>query len=86
MIHPGEYPVSFFDKPAAGLRNPHFTFRAIEQTGSQFLFELPDLLAQWRLTDVQANRGTSEVQFFRKGNQILQMPQFHFFPQAGAPR
>lgn len=81
MIHPGEYPVSLFDKPSSGFRYPHFTFRPLKQSGSQFLFELPDLLAEWRLTDVQANRSPPEVQFFREGDQILQMPQFHFFPR-----
>ena len=51
--------------------------RSLEELNAEFLFQLPDLLTQWRLADVQAYGGTAEVQFFSHRHEIPQMSKLH---------
>ncbi len=50
---------------------------AFQQNYAQFIFQLLDLPAQWRLGDVQANGGAGEVEGFTQHLEIAQMTQFH---------
>src|SRR5688572_18264453 len=53
----------------------HLPFRTVEQLDPQLLFELPNLLTEWRLTDVKALGGASEVQAVSDGNDIPKVPE-----------
>ncbi len=50
---------------------------ALQQNHAQFIFQLLDLPAQWRLGDVQANGGAGEVEGLTQHLEIAQMTQFH---------
>jgi hypothetical protein len=48
----------------------YFTLRSLKELDAEFLLELSDLLAQGRLTDVQAYCGAAEVQFLSYGDKV----------------
>jgi hypothetical protein len=50
---------------------------AIQQWCADHFLELTDLLAEGRLRGTQAGRRAREVQFFRNGDEIAEMAQFH---------
>jgi hypothetical protein len=52
----------------------------LKKLNAEFFLELPDLLAQRRLTDIQPQSGAAEMQFFGYGDQIAQVAQFHDKP------
>jgi hypothetical protein len=67
MIHLAEDLLRFGDDPFPGLRQPDFPLCPIEKSDAEFFFQLPDLLAQRRLTDAQPDGGAAKVQLFRYG-------------------
>ena len=65
MIDASENDASLFDKPPPRFGKAHFALGPVKETDAEFLFKLPDLLTEWRLANIQSNRGSSEMQFFR---------------------
>jgi len=49
----------------------------IEEAHAEFPFEATNLLTQWRLRDVQALRGSTEVQLFRDSEEIAEVTKLH---------
>jgi hypothetical protein len=49
----------------------------IEEAHAEFLLEATNLLTQWRLRDVQALRGSTEVQLVRDSDEIAEMTKLH---------
>ena len=66
----------FYDQPSS-VGQSHAPLGAIEQSHSEFILELADLLAQGRLRDMQALGGAAEVEFFGDRDEIAQVSQFH---------
>ena len=58
-------------RPASVQLDP--TVRPVEQAAAEVLLEATDLLAEWRLRDVQALRRPTEVQLFRDRHEVLQV-------------
>jgi hypothetical protein len=73
MVDLAQYLMGFADDPLSGFRQANLAFRSLKEPDSEFLFELPDLLTQGRLADVQANGRAAEVKFFGHGDQIPQV-------------
>jgi hypothetical protein len=48
--------------------------RSVQKRNAEFFLKLADLPAQRRLGDVEPLRCLGEMQFFRDGNEISQMP------------
>ena len=48
-----------------------------EEADLEFALQLPNLLREWRLCDVQALGCAAEVQFLRDGSKVSQVTQFH---------
>jgi hypothetical protein len=67
----------FFNDSLSGLRKANLSPRSLEDLDFEFLFQLADLLAQWRLTDVQTYGGAAEVQFLSEYHQVPQVSKFH---------
>ena len=63
------------DEHLAGLGEPHVPIRSLKKLNAEFLFELPDLLAEWRLTDMEALRGLAEMQRISHGDRISEVTQ-----------
>jgi len=63
------------DEHLARLGEPYVPIRSLKKLNAQFLFELPDLLAEWRLTDVQAFGRLSEMQRISDGDRISEVTQ-----------
>jgi hypothetical protein len=49
-----------------------------EQSDLEFALQLPDLLGQWWLRDVQPHCGPAEVQFLGDGAEVSQVAQLHY--------
>src|SRR6185295_6256363 len=77
MIDASENGASLFDEPAPRFGKAHFALSPVKEADAEFLFKLPDLLTERGLANIQSNRGSSEMQFFRDRDEILQVPQFH---------
>ena len=60
------------DPARAGQRNR--PGGAVEQVGSEFSFEFPDLLGHGRLRDHQPLGGPGEAELLRDGHEVLQVP------------
>src|SRR5262245_51129631 len=56
---------------------PDLALRSLKKLNPEFFLELTDLLAQRRLTDVEADCGSAEVQLLRDGDEVSQMTQLH---------
>ena len=52
---------------------------AMKECDGEDFFQPLDLLRQRRLRQVQAFRGAAEVQLFRNGNEVAQVPQLNVF-------
>ncbi len=61
----------------AGVGQRHGAPRALEQPHAQLGLQRADLLAQWRLRDVQALGRAREVQLLGDGDEIAQVAQLH---------
>ena len=73
MVHLTQDLLRLADNPLSCLGQPHFTFRAFEEFDPEFLFKLPDLLAQRRLADAQPDRGAAEVQLLGNRDHVSKM-------------
>ncbi len=73
----GEGAPRFFEHYAAGVGELDAALGAPKQFNAQFVFELPNLLAERWLCDMQVRRRTAEMQFVRDGHEIAQMTKFH---------
>ena len=49
----------------------------VQQDGADFLFQLFDLHAERGLRDVQPFGGPPEGKFFRRRDEVTQVPEFH---------
>jgi hypothetical protein len=61
----GERQPRFNQEGSAGIGQLNSAVGPIEETHAEFPFEATNLLTQWRLRDVQALRGSTEVQLVR---------------------
>src|SRR5215510_1940016 len=72
----------FSNHSLSGFCQANFTLCAREELNAELLFQLPDLLTQRWLADVEPDGSSAEVQFFRDCYEIAQMSKFHSFPQS----
>ena len=80
-------------KNCAGLAGERFTSRSqpnlalgpVDQFRADFRFELPNLLTQRGLTQMQPLGGTAKVQGIGDGKKIAKVAQFHKFPPVKLP-
>ena len=56
---------------------PRATF-ACKEPVTEDLFELADLLREWRLGEMQTERGAAEVQLLGDGDEVAQVAEFDF--------
>ena len=54
------------------------TLCALEERYAKLCLQLLDLLAQWRLRDVQTLRGAAEMQGLGDGDEVSEVPQIQF--------
>ena len=52
MINLSQHLIGFIDNPLSGLRQEYNSLRSLKELDPEFILQLPDLLAQRRLTDV----------------------------------
>ena len=55
----------------------HSSVRPTKQARPDLVLEAADLLAEWRLRDMQARRGAAEMQFFGHGEKGPQVSKLH---------
>jgi hypothetical protein len=77
MIELAKYLVGFGNDALSGFRQADFPLGSMKELDAQVFLELADLLAQGRLTDIEANCRAAEVQLFRQSHERSQMPEFH---------
>jgi hypothetical protein len=65
------------EKRLAKIREANGTAKAIEQAGTEFVFELEDLLRKRRLRDVRLLGRTAETAGFRNGTEVTKLMDFH---------
>ena len=58
-------------------RQLHAAPGAVEQGDAKLPLEVADLLAQWRLRDVEARRRTAEVQLLGDGHEVPEVTKLH---------
>lgn len=68
----------------AGLGQLHALGGAHKQLHAQLFFQLLNLPGERRLRDMQPRRGAADVQLFRHGDEVFQMPEIHVFSPARA--
>jgi hypothetical protein len=73
----GQRQPRFDQEGTAGVRELDSTARATEETDSEVALETTNLLTERRLCDMKARRRSTEVQFFRDGDEIPKMSKFH---------
>jgi hypothetical protein len=73
VLHTRKHLIGFVDHSLPGLCQTYFPFGSLKELNVQFLLQLPDLLTQRGLADVQAYSRTAEVQLFSHRYQIPQM-------------
>jgi hypothetical protein len=73
VLHSRKHLIGLVDHSLPGLCQTYFPFGSLKELNIQFLLQLPDLLTQRRLADVQAYSRTAEVQLFSHRYQIPQM-------------
>jgi len=77
MIELAKYLVGFDNDALSGFRQTDFPLGSMKELDAEVFLELPDLLAQGRLTDIEANCRAAEVQLFRQSHERSQMAEFH---------
>jgi hypothetical protein len=77
MFGLGEDEASLVNECFSRLREVHVAFVAIEEPDPELILELPDLLTQRGLADVEAFGGMTEMQTLRDGDRIAQVSEFH---------
>jgi hypothetical protein len=73
----GESQPRFDQEGSAGICQLNSAVCPIEEANAEFPLEATNLLTQWRLRDVQALRGATEVQLFRDSEEIAEMTKLH---------
>lgn len=68
---------SLQEKGAPGVSELNAAVRPIEEPHAQVLFEPTDLLTEGRLCDVNALRGSTEVEFFRNRDEVPEVTKLH---------
>jgi hypothetical protein len=63
-------------KGSSGVGQGDMMAAAIQELDTDQLFQLANLLAQRRLRGAKARCGAREVEFFRDGHEVPEMPQF----------
>jgi hypothetical protein len=66
--------VRFVYDPLSSLREPDLSFCPVEEFDAEFFLQLPDLLAQGRLADVQPYSRPAEMEFLGDGDEVAQVP------------
>ncbi len=65
------------DEQPSGVGQLDVPFGPVEQRNSQFRFELPNLLAERRLAQMEPLGGPAEVQRVGHGHDVPQMTKLH---------
>jgi hypothetical protein len=73
----GERQPRFDQEGSADICQLNSAVGPIEETHAEFPLEATNLLTQWRLRDVQALRGSTEVQLVRDRDEIAEMTKLH---------
>jgi hypothetical protein len=74
------------DEDSSSVGKLHTDIIASEQSKSKLFFDLSDLSAERRLSDVQSEGGLSEVQFFAQGDDCMQVAYFDVGKHSSNPR
>ena len=77
QVQLGENAPRALGKGQAGRGDPHLARQAFEQGGLQFFFKMGDLVAERRLHDVAALRGTGEVALLGQRDRELELLEVH---------
>lgn len=77
MIRLGKGAASLLQELLSRMRQAYFAPRALEKLQAKLAFQALDLLAEWRLGDVQLFGGPAEMQFVSYGDEVAQVAQFH---------
>src|SRR4051812_17703919 len=72
-----EHAARLLEHRRAGDGQRHAALSAVEEPDAELVLELADLLADRRLSDVQALCGASEVQLLCDRDEVPQMAKFH---------
>src|SRR4029077_6030752 len=72
-----QHAASAWEKGAAEVGEPDGTAQAVEQSRSEFLFELANLLGKRRLGDVGKLRRAAETIGFSDGAEVAKLLEFH---------
>jgi hypothetical protein len=82
-----DHRASFFDKKPTGICELHNTsFIASEQVKSILFFEVGNLFAKGRLSNIQSASGLRETQLFSQDNHRVQVPNFDMRKHCSEPR
>ena len=73
----GERQPRFDQEGSADICQLNSAVGPIEETHAEFPLEATNLLTQWWLRDVQALRGSTEVQLVRDSDEIAEMTKLH---------
>ncbi len=65
------------EKHLACSRQANAAMDALEQPNTEFILEIANLTAQWRLRDVQALRRTTHVAFLGDRNEVTNLRKTH---------
>jgi hypothetical protein len=68
VIDASEHLIGLVDDALSRLGQLNIPLCSLKQLNAKLLFQLPDLLAQRRLADVEADCGAAEVQLFGDGH------------------
>ena len=60
-----------------GRRESDAAFTAVQKRHAEFAFEVTNLTAERRLSQMQARRRAREISFFGYGYKVAHVPQFH---------
>jgi hypothetical protein len=64
-------------KGSTGIGELHASLRTLEEQHAEFVLKLVDLLAKWRLRDMQSCCSEAKVEFFRDHHKVVKMAKFH---------
>ena len=73
----GEDDTGLLHEHPAGFRQLYLPLRAVEQLYLEFVFELADLMTEWRLTEVEPFRSSPEVEGFGERNDVPKVAKLH---------
>ena len=73
----GQRQPRFDEERSACVRQLDSTARPMEEADAEVTLEATNLLTERRLRDVKTLRGSTEMQFFRHGDEIAEAPKLH---------